>query len=106
MPIEGNWLQQAMKDNEGDYDVAYVALFGVALAVFLTLPFLCIMSMISYFRCVPIIKDGITPIICNFDPQPLGIAIGAVCGGFATALASLAGYMAATRNRDRERPNG
>lgn len=97
MPLTGGF-SDALKDQDGDYDVAYVALFAIATAVFAAIPFLCLMTAIAFFKCEPIIQQGITPIICTFDPQPVGIAIGAVCTGFATALGALAGYMAATRN--------
>lgn len=92
-----HWLRGALTDDRGQWDVAFIALFAVGLAVFLTIPFICLLSAAAYFRCVPYVREGAVVAACVFDPQPLGIAIGAVCGGFATSIGALAAYMAATR---------
>jgi hypothetical protein len=48
---------------------------------------------------------------CAFDPGPVGTSVGMICGGFATALAALAAYMAATkrpqsRQEESKQPEG
>lgn len=95
-----NWIRESITDERGLADVAYVSLFGVMVAVLGAILFMCLFSGIAYWRCTEALT--INPqVLCRFDPQPLGIAVGAVCGGFATALGGLAAYMAATR-----RPRG
>ena len=81
-----NFFRGSCTDENGHWDVAYVSLFGVGTAVICAIPFMCLMALASWLRCS-----------CTFDPQPLGVAIGATCGGFATAVGGLAAYMAATR---------
>lgn len=95
-----NWIRESITDDRGIADVAYVSLFGVMIAVLGSILFMCLVSGIAYGRCVEVL-DVNPQVLCRFDPQPLGIAVGAVCGGFATALGGLAAYMAATR-----RPRG
>lgn len=87
-----SWIRESVTDSNGQYDVAFVSLFGVGAATIGAIPFMCFMAWLSWLRCVP--SDKVS---CSFDPQPLGIAIGAAAGGFATAVAALAAYMAATR---------
>lgn len=89
-----SWLRGSLTDASGLWDVAYVALFGVAVATIGAIPFMCAMSAVAYFRCHPS-----STLACAYDPQPLGTAIGLVCGAFSTALVALAAYMAATRPR-------
>ena len=91
-----NWVKSTLTDSEGRYDVAYVSLFWVMAAVCNAIVVMCAVAAIAYFRCRVFEVNGVT-VNCAYDPQPLGIAIGAACGGFATALAALAGYMVATR---------
>lgn len=93
------WLKQALTDSHGVYDVAYISLFAISLSILGTVPFLCIAAWISYSRCVPVVSERLPLVTCSFNPEPLGIAIGAIAAGFATALGALAGYMAATRPR-------
>jgi len=93
------WLRSTLTDEEGRYDVAYVSLFLVAISTLSAVPFICVVSLISYLRCVPQAVKDLPVVTCNYDPQPVGFAIGAIAGGFATALGALAAYMAATRNR-------
>lgn len=90
------WITESLKDEQGRYDVAYVSLFSIAASVFWVIPFLCTMSWYAFYKCQPVFNDKVQ-ILCTYDPQPLGVAVGAVCGGFATALAALSAYMAATR---------
>lgn len=84
-------FREAITDADGLVDVSYLALFWVMVSVLGAITFICAMSVVAFIRCTA---------NCLFDPQPLGIAVGAICTGFATALGALAGYMAATR-RDR-----
>ena len=93
-----NWVRSALTDETGAYDVAYVSLFGVGGTIMAAVPFMCLMSAWAYHRCVPLVKPD-TVVNCTFDPQQLGTGIGLACGGFATAMAALAAYMAATRNQ-------
>lgn len=86
-------FRQAITDTDGLVDVAYLALFWVMVVVLGAIFFVCAMSLAAFIRC----KEN-----CAFDPQPVGIAIGAICSGFATALGALGLYMAATRRRDKE----
>ncbi len=91
-----NWIRSTLTDDDGRYDVAFVSLFCVMGAVVNTIVTMCVVSTFAYLRCRSFEVNGVI-VNCTYDPQPLGIAIGAVCGGFATALGALAGYMLATR---------
>ena len=91
-----NWITSTLTDDTGRYDVAYVSLFYIMFAVVGAIIVMCIVSTSAYFRCQVFTVNGVI-VNCTYDPQPLGIAIGAACGGFATALGALAGYMLATR---------
>jgi len=91
-----NWIKSTLTDDGGRYDVAYVSLFYIMGAVVGAIAVMCTVSTAAYFRCQVFTVNGVI-VNCTFDPQPLGIAIGAACGGFATALGALAGYMLATR---------
>jgi hypothetical protein len=101
-----NIFREAVTDSDGQVDVAYLSLFWVLISVLGSITFACVMTWVSYSRCVPAAAQivGIAPtqtvipaVVCIFDPQPLGIAIGAICGGFAAAITSLAAYMGLTR---------
>jgi hypothetical protein len=92
-----SWLRSCLTDRDGSYDIAYVSMFGVCITVLGAIPFMCIMAGVSYWHCIPVYQESGSVVQCVFDPQPLGFAIGAVAGGFATALGALAAYMLATR---------
>lgn len=95
-------LQGALRDENGQGDIAYIAMGGLGLAVLGPVLLMTAMSMVAHFRCTPqvlVIKDAVTVIKCDYDPQPLGTAIGLACGGFGVALGALAAYMAATRKQ-------
>jgi hypothetical protein len=101
-----NIFREAVTDSTGAVDVANLSLFLVMNAVLSTVFFICVMAYLSYIRCAPSPAQvvGVAPtqtiipaVTCAFDPQPIGLAIGAVFAGFATALGALAAYMAATR---------
>lgn len=91
-----NWIHSSLTDENGRYDVAYVSLFGIMGAVLSSVVVMCTVSTMAYFRCQVFTVNEVI-VNCLYDPQPLGTAIGFACGGFATALAALAGYMVATR---------
>ena len=101
-------LQEALTDESGQGDIAYVAIGALTMAAIASLTFIFTMSTISYAKCQPVttISKGdqsVTSVIpCNFDPLPLGQASGLIFGAFAALIGSLAGYMAATR---KQRPN-
>jgi hypothetical protein len=80
-----HWLRSALTDEHGQFDIAYIGMGALIVIVLGAIPSLLLMAVWALYAGRA------------FDPQPLGIAIGAVCGGFAAALGSLAGYMAATR---------
>lgn len=82
---------------DGVVDVAYLALFWLMVMVLGAITFACVMTAAAFLRCTG---------ACTFDPQPLGIAVGAICTGFATALGALAGYMVATRHDRKPRDAG
>jgi hypothetical protein len=89
-------------DSDGNWDVAYVSLFGVMMATVGPIAVMTIMGVVAHLRCVPhevIAKasEQVTVVACVYDPQPLGVAIGAAAGGFGVALGALAAYMAMTR---------
>ncbi len=90
------WVKSTLTDDNGRYDVAFVSLFWVMVTVCSSISAMTAVSVFAYFRCRVFEVGGVT-VNCTYDPQPLGIAIGAACGGFATALGALAGYMLATR---------
>jgi hypothetical protein len=98
------WLHEAVTDENGVVDAAYVAVMWALAAVCGTVIFLCAMSAISYFNCYVIADVGggtRAQVPCSFDPQPVGVAIGAVLAAFAGMIGALAGYMAATRRREK-----
>jgi hypothetical protein len=98
-------LREALTDENGQGDIAYLAIGALTCAAIASLLFIFAMSTISYSKCQPIttISKGdqsVTSVIpCNFDPLPLGQAAGLVFGAFAALIGSLAGYMAATRKQ-------
>lgn len=80
-----NWLRGAATDERGYWDAAYICVLVLGALVVLT-----VLGELALVAAAW--KTGKA-----YDPQPLGVAVAAVCGGFATALGGLAGYMAATR---------
>jgi hypothetical protein len=96
------WLREAIQDENGVADAAYVSIMWALVSVVGTVLFLCVLSLISYMRCYNIadVGQGVrAQVPCVFDPQPLGVAIGAVLAAFAGLIGALAGYMAATRRQ-------
>ena len=102
------WLREAISDDSGLADMAYIAIGALTVSAIATLAFVCIMAAISYFECNPEIHadaQGIKNVkSCIFDPLPVGQAAGLIFGAFAALIGSLAGYMAATRRREKAVP--
>lgn len=104
-PGKWTWPREAISGDDGLADMAYVAIGGLTLAAILSLVFICTMSAISYKHCEPqtVVTKGeqaLTSVVpCQFDPLPIGQAAGLIFAAFGGLIASLAGYMAATRRR-------
>lgn len=79
-----HWLRDAVTDAHGDFDVANI---GVAVLIAMTIG-ACVVACYA--------------LLAGKDPQPLGVAVGAIFGGFATALGALGVY----RWGDRRPPPG
>lgn len=79
------WLKGAATDDRGYWDAAYIGVLVLTALVAVTAMFEMLMIAVTWSS------------VKTYDPQPLGIAVAAVCGGFATALGALAGYQAASR---------
>lgn len=100
-----NWLRESISDENGDADIAYVAIAALTVAAILTLAFVCGVVLFDYANCAPqtLVAKGdnaVTSVVpCRFDPLPMGQAAGLIFGAFAALIGSLAGYMAATRKR-------
>jgi len=92
------WLREAISDETGQADIAYAAIALLTLSATLSLGFVSLMQAISYFRCVPLVKADVV-VNCAFDPLPMGQAAGLIFAAFASLIASLSGYMLATRKQ-------
>ena len=80
--------------------MAYIAVGWLVATLVASITFLCVMSAISYARCLHItdVGQGVRAAIsCVYDPNPLGLSIAAILGAFGAPIAGLAAYMAATR---------
>ncbi len=78
-----HFLRAALSDEAGNPDIAYVVVALLACTAVASIVFLGVVS---------VARPG-------YDPLPFGQAAALVFGGFASLLASLAGYMAATRRK-------
>ena len=100
------WLREAISDEEGRADMAYVSIGGLILVMVGSIVFLCSMSAVAYGRCEKIVDVGRPPdlvraaVPCDYDPNPLGIAIAACLGAFGSPIGALALYMGQTRRRE------
>lgn len=81
-------FQQAIRDEKGQVDVAYLAVFYLMVSVLGAISVVCFLDAAIVLSCV--FGHGMK---CTYDPQALGIAVGAICGGFAAALGALGAYM-------------
>lgn len=113
--VSKSWLRQAISDEAGLADMAYIAIGALTVAAIVALAFIFAMSAISYSKCMPVTtvqtqaKDSsdsksVAIVPCNFDPLPIGQAAGLIFGAFGALIGSLAGYMAATKRRVQEQP--
>ncbi len=80
------FVRLALSDETGTPDIAYVVVALLALTA---------VASVFFLGAVSLLRPG-------YDPLPLGQAIALLFGGFASLLASLAGYMAATRRKPKE----
>jgi len=97
------WLREAVSDEKGAADMAYISIGGLILVMVASIVFLCTMSAISYARCTKIVdvsKTQRAAIPCTYDPNPLGLAIAACLGAFGSPIGALALYMGQTRRRE------
>ena len=98
------WLREAISDDQGFADMAYICIGALAASAIGALTFIFAMSVVSYVRCTHIVDvgEGVrAAVACTFDPLPVGQAAGLVFGAFAALIGSLAGYMAATKRSPR-----
>jgi hypothetical protein len=79
-----SFFREAVVDANGQVDVANLGFYWVTVHVLGAIVFVCAMSAWSFARCEA---------HCTFDPQPLGVAVVAILGGYATTLAALGTYM-------------
>lgn len=88
MGAQVSLFREAIVDDKGQVDVANVALYWVMLSVLGAITFACLMSLASWAAsCFGKAHQ------CSYDPQPLGVAVGAICAGFASALTALGVYV-------------
>jgi hypothetical protein len=101
------WLREAVSDDAGLADMAYISIGALTVTAIVALVFIFSMSVIDYATCKPITTvskgdQSVTSVIpCRYDPLPLGQAAGLIFAAFAGLIGSLAGYMAATRRGGR-----
>lgn len=86
----GHWVHSAITDDNGEIDVGNLGLFVLIGLVLSAIPFACAAVLARAILSV-------WHIDFTFDVQALGIAIGAICSGFATAIG---GWGAARRLAD------
>jgi len=84
------WLHSAISDDNGEVDVGNLGLFVLIGLVLSAIPFACAMVLARAILAA-------NKIDFPFDVQALGISIGAICSGFATAIG---GWGAARRLAD------
>jgi len=94
--MSGGWFSQATRDENGLGDIAYGGVAWVTFAVLGAIFFVGAMEMWSFRRCTELLTVT-PPILCRFNSESFGTAVGFICGGYAASLVALAGYMAATR---------
>jgi hypothetical protein len=101
------WLREAISDDCGMADMAYIVIGSLAVSAIFALAFIFGMSAIDYHNCTPTLTistgdtDSRHVVPCRFDPLPVGQAAGLIFGAFGALIGALAGYMAATRRQAR-----
>lgn len=99
-------MREAISDDRGRADMAYIVIGMLALAAIASLIFIFYMSAHDYNRCKPHTtvatgEQNVTSVVpCRFDPLPIGQSAGLIFGAFGALIGALAGYMAATRRRN------
>lgn len=88
MDAQVSIFREAVVDERGQVDVANLALFWLMVSVLGAITFACGMSFLSWLAACRGLAQQ-----CAYDPQPLGIAVAAICGGFGVALGALGSYM-------------
>ena len=96
-------MREALTDENGQGDIAYIAIGALTAAAIGALTFIFGMSAWDYFSCRPLVKPDVV-VNCSFSPLPIGQAAGLIFGAFATLIGALAGYMVATRRQPRPQP--
>lgn len=111
------WLREAISDDAGLADMAYLVIGALAVSAICALAFIFAMSAIDYRSCMPATtvqtantattkKDErsvhVTP--CRFDPLPVGQSAGLIFGAFATLIGALSAYMMSTRRGPKVQP--
>ncbi len=75
------YFQSLITDEHGEADIGRLALFVLISIVLGAIPTLIVAGIAAAYYGKP------------FDPQPYGVAIGAICGGFGAALGALGIYL-------------
>lgn len=90
------WVRESISDENGQADIAYVAIAALTTGALGSLAFISFMAAVAYFQCTPLVKPDVV-VNCTFDPLPMGQAAGLIFGAFGALIGALAGYMVATR---------
>ncbi len=96
------WIREAISDNDGLVDIAYVSIGVLVFLMAASIIFLCTMSAWSWLSCTKIVDVGQgvrASVSCDYDPSPLGLAIAACLGAFGSPIGALALYMGQTRRQ-------
>ena len=90
-----SWWREAISDEDGQGDIAYIGLATIIVMFVAVATFECVMVLIAYIRGVA------------FDPLPLAQAFALIVGAvFSTGLAGLTAYMLATRKPKQQTDGG
>lgn len=82
-------FSSAITGADGQVDAGYLAMFAVMLIVMGAVPSMCIGTFLAMWYA----PDH------RFDVQSLGVGIGAVCGGFATAIGAVGLFRAGDKEK-------
>jgi hypothetical protein len=78
---KGSWLHRLVSDDHGEPDIGRLAV-------------LVLIGMVVGSVAAIIVMDAYALHTGRkFDPTPIGVAVGAICGGFSTALGALGLYL-------------
>jgi hypothetical protein len=73
-------LESALTDDNGEWDVGNIGLFALIILVLGVIPFICAMVLTRA------VLKAFYSIDFPFDVGPVGLGVGAICGGYATAM--------------------